>query len=111
MMGTDIQFAVDAEGYLVDPAEWNEAVAEELASGENIELNDDYWRGRKFMRDYWTEHHIAPDVRHVVSHLAKSLELDKKTAKERLFKLFPYGYVQQACKLAGMQKPRAWSTG
>jgi len=110
-MGTDIQFAVDAEGYLVDPAEWNEAVAEELASGENIELNDDYWRVLKFMRDYWTEHHIAPDVRHVVSHLAKSLELDKKTAKERLFKLFPYGYVQQACKLAGMQKPRAWSTG
>jgi len=110
-MNTEIQYAVDAEGYLVDPAEWDEAVARELARGENIELDDDYWRVLHFMRTYWDEHHIAPDVRHVVSHLAKDLGLEKKSAKERLFKLFPYGYVQQACKLAGMQKPRAWSTG
>lgn len=110
-MNTDIQFAVDAEGYLVDPTEWDEAVARELARGENIELDEDYWQVLRFMRNYWDEHHIAPDVRHVVSHLAKDLGLEKKVAKERLFKLFPYGYVQQACKLAGMQKPRAWSTG
>jgi tRNA 2-thiouridine synthesizing protein E len=28
-----------------------------------------------------------------------------------LFVLFPYGYVKQACKIAGMRRPRAWSTG
>jgi tRNA 2-thiouridine synthesizing protein E len=28
-----------------------------------------------------------------------------------MFELFPYGYVKQACKIAGMKKPRAWSTG
>jgi len=28
-----------------------------------------------------------------------------------MFELFPYGYVKQACKIAGMRKPRAWSTG
>ena len=54
---------------------------------------------------------MTPDVRHVVSYLAKQWNTDKKSAKEHLFKLFPYGYVQQACKVAGMQKPRAWSTG
>lgn len=110
-MYPEIQLTVDAEGYLVDPTEWNEAVAKELARSENIKLDEDYWPVLRFMRDYWSEHHIAPDVRHVVSHLAKSQEMDKKTAKQRLFQLFPYGYVQQACKLAGMQKPRAWSTG
>ena len=31
--------------------------------------------------------------------------------RNRLFELFPYGYVQQACKIAGMIRPRAWSTG
>jgi len=36
---------------------------------------------------------------------------DKKSAKQHLFELFPYGYVKQACKIAGMQRPRAWSTG
>jgi len=24
---------------------------------------------------------------------------------------FAYGYVKQACKIAGMKRPRAWSTG
>jgi len=37
--------------------------------------------------------------------------MDKKAAKGRLFQLFPYGYVKQACKIAGMMRPRAWSTG
>jgi sulfur relay (sulfurtransferase) DsrC/TusE family protein len=32
-------------------------------------------------------------------------------ARGRLFELFPYGYVKQACKVAGMKRPRAWSTG
>jgi sulfur relay (sulfurtransferase) DsrC/TusE family protein len=27
------------------------------------------------------------------------------------FELFPYGYPGQACKIAGMRRPRVWSTG
>jgi len=34
-----------------------------------------------------------------------------KDAQKKLFELFPYGYVKQACKIAGMRRPRAWSTG
>ena len=34
-----------------------------------------------------------------------------KDAHKKLFELFPYGYVKQACKIAGMRRPRAWSTG
>jgi TusE/DsrC/DsvC family sulfur relay protein len=63
------------------------------------------------MRDYWQEHRVAPDVRHVVDYLVNTQGYDKKTAKKHLFDLFPYGYVKQACKVAGMQRPRAWSTG
>jgi len=43
--------------------------------------------------------------------MAEDLGTDKKQAKQFLFKLFPYGYVKQACKIAGMQRPRGWSTG
>ena len=110
-MNNEIQFAVDTEGYLLDPEDWDESVARELAGAENIELADSYWQVLRFMRTYWTDHRMTPDVRHVVSYLAKQWNTDKKSAKEHLFKLFPYGYVQQACKVAGMQKPRAWSTG
>ena len=38
-------------------------------------------------------------------------EMAKEEAKQLVFELFPYGYVKQACKIAGMKKPRAWSTG
>jgi len=110
-MNDRIQFAVDAEGYLLNPDDWGDAVAVELAELENLELDENYWQVLRFMRTYWADHHVAPDVRHVVSHLAQQWQVDKKTAKERLFRMFPYGYVQQACKIAGMQKPRAWSTG
>jgi tRNA 2-thiouridine synthesizing protein E len=34
-----------------------------------------------------------------------------KDAHKKLFELYPYGYVKQACKIAGMRRPRAWSTG
>ncbi len=110
-MSNPIEFARDAEGYLIDPEDWNEAVAAVLAADEGIALDAGYWPALKFMREYWEDRRIVPDVRHVVDFLAKDQGLDKKTAKEQLFKLFPYGYVKQACKIAGMQRPRAWSTG
>jgi tRNA 2-thiouridine synthesizing protein E len=39
------------------------------------------------------------------------LGVDKKVAKTKLFEMFPYGYVKQTCKIAGMRRPRGWSTG
>jgi len=110
-MTTETSLARDAEGYLFNPEDWDESVAQELAVEEGIVLGEAYWPLLRFMRDYWTESRTAPDVRHVVDFLAKAQGIDKKGAKERLFRLFPYGYVKQACKIAGMQRPRVWSTG
>ena len=84
---------------------------QELASEEGIDLNDTYWSVLNFMRKYYAEHNIAPDVRHVITHLANENQSSKRDAKKIIFDLFPYGYVKQACKLAGMKKNRAWSTG
>jgi len=102
--------AVDYEGYLVDPAQWNEQVAEELARQERIVLSDEHWAVIRFMREYYERRQIAPDARHVIKHLAK-VKGAGKAGRNDLFVLFPYGYVKQACKIAGMRKPRAWSTG
>ena len=101
----------DAEGYLVNPDDWSKTIARELAAEENIEIDDDYWLAIDFMRDYFNEHNIAPDIRHLMTYLATNYQCDKKEAKKRIFELFPYGYVKQACKIAGMKRPRAWSTG
>ena len=110
-MTIEMPLARDNEGYLFEPEEWDESVALLLAAEEGIELDDAYWPILHFMRQHWARHRVAPDVRHVVDYLASSEGMDKKQAKEHLFHLFPYGYVKQACKIAGMLKPRAWSTG
>jgi len=101
---------IDDEGYLVDPADWSEAVAEQLARRENLRLEPLHWRVIEFMRAHLESRQVAADARHVIRHLADDLGLGEG-ARKRLFELFPYGYVRQACKVAGMRRPRAWSTG
>jgi len=88
------------EGYLLDPGDWNEDIAELLASQEGINLTEEHWRLIRFIRDWYAEHGTAPGSRDVAVFL-----------KNRMFEMFPYGYAQQACKVAGMKKPYAWSPG
>ena len=101
----------DSEGYLVNPEQWDRETALALAREENLELTDEHWVAIEFVRAYHADRGITPDIRHVAKHLATHIGCDKKAAKQRLFELFPYGYVQQTCKIAGMKRPRAWSTG
>jgi len=101
----------DNEGYLIHPEDWDETVANELAKEEGLVINEDYLPIIRYMRDYWQEFQVAPDVRHVIQHLSESQGYNKREAKRKLFALFPYGYVKQACKIAGMKRPRGWSTG
>lgn len=100
--------ATDDEGYLIDPGEWSEEIALELAQREGIELTDAHWDAIRFMRDFYQEHQVIPDVRFVARHLAARFGAD---SRNMIFELFPYGYVKQACRIAGMKRPRGWSTG
>ena len=87
---------VDEEGYLIEPKDWNENIAKEIASQEDINLTEDHWDAIHYMREYYAEHQIAPDVRHVMKHLAARLGQE---SRNKIFELFPYGYVKQACKI------------
>ena len=71
----------DIEGYLVHPEDWTLEIAAELAAEENIELNDDYWPILTFVRDFWVENKVTPDIRHVASYLAELYKVDKKAGK------------------------------
>jgi tRNA 2-thiouridine synthesizing protein E len=104
------KIAVDDEGYLLDPSDWSEEIAEDFAQKNGLELSEEHWNVIRFMRDYHDEHRIAADARHTIHYMAEDMGLGAK-ARNHLFELFPYGYMQQACKIAGMRRPRAWSTG
>jgi TusE/DsrC/DsvC family sulfur relay protein len=98
----------DEEGYLVDPSDWNEPWAEQVASKLGLTLADDHWFVIRFMRARQQEHQVTPDARFVMKHLEQRYP---GQGRKRLFELFPYGYVAQACRIAGMKRPRVWSTG
>jgi tRNA 2-thiouridine synthesizing protein E len=100
--------ASDDEGYLIDPGEWSDELAAILARQEGIELSEAHWDAIRFMRDYYQEHQVIPDVRFVARHLAARFGT---ASRNMIFELFPYGYVKQACRIAGMKRPRGWSTG
>lgn len=100
----------DDEGYLLDPADWNEKLAEAIAEQEGLRLTDLHWQVLRFMRAFYDDRQVAADARFVIKHLAEDAGLGG-AARSRLFELFPYGYVKQGCKIAGMRRPRAWSTG
>jgi len=98
---------VDKEGYLTDPADWTEQWARTVAAEEKVDLTPEHWSVIYFMRAFLDQHQVAPDARFVMRHLTET----SGAGRNRLFELFPYGYVAQACKVAGMRRPRAWSTG
>jgi tRNA 2-thiouridine synthesizing protein E len=104
----DAQPARDDEGYLVNPEQWTPELANRVAHELGIALEDDHWFVIDFMREAYADHQVAVDARHVMRHLEQRYP---GAGRKRLFELFPYGYVAQACKIAGMKRPRAWSTG
>ena len=105
------EVAVDEAGYLTDPRDWSREFALRAAADEGITLNDDYWELFDFMRDWYDEHRVAVDARLVMKYLGDKDGSGKAGGRRKLFEMFPYGYVRQACKIAGMKQPRAWSTG
>lgn len=94
----------DNEGYLFDPSDWDENIAEQIAIQEKIDLTDHHWHVVRFIRSYFEDYQSVPELRKTLSHLKATLGADNATRKF-VYKLFPYGYGQQACKIAGMRKP------
>lgn len=94
--------ARDAEGYLVEPEQWREDVARELARELELVLEDDHWEVIRFIREFYAYCQLTAEARFVIRHLE---ERYPGAGRKRLFDLFPYGYLSQACKVAGMRQP------
>jgi tRNA 2-thiouridine synthesizing protein E len=87
------------EGFFVDPEQWTEDMAPELARREGIdELTDAHWTVLRFMRKEYFEKGTGPTVR----MLGKSSGVSVK----ELYLLFPKGPAKVAARIAGIPKPR-----
>jgi len=94
-----IQASRDAEGYLIEPDDWNEDIARELAKEENIELDDMVWLALNFISTHYAEQSVIPDVRHTMSFLAEETDCSKREAKKLILKRFLMGMCNKPVKL------------
>ncbi|MDG0996626.1 MAG: TusE/DsrC/DsvC family sulfur relay protein [Gammaproteobacteria bacterium] len=92
-------------GFLVDPEDWDETLAVTLAEEESIDLQAAHWRIIHLVRELYFQGGVVPELRHIMKRLKAELGADQATRKY-VYHLFPYGYGQQACKIAGMRIPR-----
>jgi TusE/DsrC/DsvC family sulfur relay protein len=90
---------VDAEGFLTDPQQWNEQLAEQIARENGIpELTARHWLVIKFMRDRFLTTGTAPSIR--------SLGKESGVPIKELYQLFPKSPAKLAAKIGGIPKPR-----
>ena len=94
----DAPVDVDAEGFLTDPAQWNEQIARSIAAENGIpELTDRHWLVVNFMRERYLESGTAPSIR--------SLGKESGVPIRELYQLFPKGPAKLAAKIGGLPKP------
>jgi dissimilatory sulfite reductase related protein len=98
-MIADTSVDVDADGFLTDPQQWNEQIAEQIARENGIpELTDRHWLVVNFMRDRYLTTGTAPSIR--------SLGKESGVPIKELYQLFPKGPAKLAAKIGGIPKPK-----
>ncbi len=91
--------AVDPEGFLKDPAQWDEAVAEAIAREAGIDpLTERHWLVVRFMRERFLTTGNAPSIR--------TLGKESGVPIKELYQLFPKGPAKLAAKIGGIPKPK-----
>ena len=96
---------MDDDGFLLDPDDWTEELAEEIALKEELEFTEEHWNLVRIIREYYYKNGSVPELRKVLKQLKAELGPEKATRKY-VYALFPYGYGQQGCKIAGMRQPK-----
>ncbi len=89
---------VDEEGYLLDPNEWTEEIAREMAKEDGLELTEEHMAVLKFLRDKYLKGEATTIT---IRSVGKSGIVDIKG----FYKLFPGAPLKKASKYAGLPKP------
>jgi tRNA 2-thiouridine synthesizing protein E len=94
----DAPVDVDAEGFLTDPEQWNEKIAQAIAAENGItELTDRHWLVVRFMRNRYLASGTAPSIR--------TLGKESGVPIKELYQIFPKGPAKLAAKIGGIPKP------
>ncbi|KMW71447.1 sulfur transfer protein TusE [Photorhabdus luminescens subsp. luminescens] len=98
------EIETDAQGYLKNSSDWQEAIALLLAEQEEITLTEQHWEVIRFIREFYQEFNTSPAIRMLVKAIAQKYGEEKGNSRY-LYRLFPKGPAKQATKIAGLPKP------
>ncbi len=92
------QVDVDEDGFIQDPAVWDEEVAKSIAATEAVsEMTENHWKVVNYLREYYLKFNMAPMIRKLCKESGFPLK--------EIYELFPSGPAKGACKIAGLPKP------
>jgi TusE/DsrC/DsvC family sulfur relay protein len=95
----------DEEGFLLDANDWHPGLVEAFAAEDGLELTPERRTIIEYVRNYYESNFSVPEARVLLKHM-ESIWGKERATRRYLYQLFPRGYGQQACKIAGMRKPR-----
>jgi tRNA 2-thiouridine synthesizing protein E len=95
---------LDKEGFLINLADWSEAVAEIIAQQDGINLSEAHWEVIYLVRDFYKTFQISPSMRALVKRTEQILGAEKGKSIY-LLQLFPTSPARFASKIAGLPKP------
>lgn len=89
---------IDADGFLTDPVQWDERIAESIAAASGIaQLTERHWAVIRCMRDRYITTGTAPTLR--------ALGRESGVPVRELYALFPRGPAKCAARIGGIPKP------
>lgn len=89
----------DGDGFLVDMNEWTEAVMQEMAADDGVELTEEMVGHIKLAREMYENDSMVPRVR----DFGKALGMDRKA--KGLYDVWKSGPMKQIAKYGGLPKP------
>lgn len=95
IMGREVN--VDSDGFLSDPHDWDESLADGLASNIGLVLTDVHWAAIRFARTDFEAEGETPTLRRMA--IAGGV-----TTKD-MFALFPKKPAKKLAYVAGLPKP------
>jgi len=98
--------ATDQEGYIQDMDEWSEGFAIAAAKKEGIELTDDHWELIMFIRDYYSEHQVQPQVRDMIKYFRKVWGPERGNNRYLHDMFMTGGPQKQGNRFAGIRKTK-----
>ncbi len=97
--------SLDSEGYLREMSDWDDGVAEQLAELDGFVLTESHWEVITVLRNFYQQHQLSPPMRPMINLLRSELGADKGRSIY-LMKLFGGSPARQACKVAGLPRPK-----